>query len=356
FHNHLVHHILTADALGAIPARLDEIATRTNYLNPIPVLQVVEIDEENWREFVGKGPESAVTHARPQFYRNFLDFFEREISHLGIPETVLRYAFDPALMPCLPAGAVHPLIHLGFGVEFEEPMVVAEALAQACSHEPAFTEVLRYRSQLSKDPTTLPTHSHLDPPPDSHFRQTTSTIVAEDTSDQTGKLGDLPDLKDHPILLILEEIRRDKRIDGIVRFEDENKIGTVLCEAAREVAEYSLRWNVEENPTNIATRLQELYQAATLLYAATSVRPTHTSDRPKLDFFLMHVLTSIHALRQILPHLPPHYARTLLTLHFSCMLAYYISRGRPSLHIETMMEYDGCAFLPDADERKIWER
>lgn len=32
------------------------------------------------------------------------------------------------------AGFIHPLIHLGFGIEFEQPAIIAEALAQASIH------------------------------------------------------------------------------------------------------------------------------------------------------------------------------------------------------------------------------
>ena len=31
-------------------------------------------------------------------------------------------------------GILHPIIHLGFGIEFEQPAIIAEALAQAAVH------------------------------------------------------------------------------------------------------------------------------------------------------------------------------------------------------------------------------
>lgn len=31
-------------------------------------------------------------------------------------------------------GFLHPIIHLGFGVEFQQPAIIAEALAQAAVH------------------------------------------------------------------------------------------------------------------------------------------------------------------------------------------------------------------------------
>ena len=33
-------------------------------------------------------------------------------------------------------GYLHPLIHLGFGVDFDQPAIIAEALAQAAVHSP----------------------------------------------------------------------------------------------------------------------------------------------------------------------------------------------------------------------------
>ena len=49
------------------------------------------------------------------------------------------------LLRKLCAGILHSLIHLGFGVEFEQPAIIAEALAEAAVHadelEPYFFEV-----------------------------------------------------------------------------------------------------------------------------------------------------------------------------------------------------------------------
>lgn len=33
------------------------------------------------------------------------------------------------------AGLVHPIIHLGFGIEFQQPAIIAQAFAQASVHE-----------------------------------------------------------------------------------------------------------------------------------------------------------------------------------------------------------------------------
>ena len=41
------------------------------------------------------------------------------------------------------AGVLHPLIHLGYGIEYEQPAIVAEALAMNATHETFTGELLR---------------------------------------------------------------------------------------------------------------------------------------------------------------------------------------------------------------------
>lgn len=206
FHNHLVYHILSAEALGADAKRLDEIVNDSSDVDPIPPRQPIQITTDNWRNFIGRGPESPRTNATPMLYRNFLEFFDQEVSRLGLKDALLTYGFDPALLPAIIAGAVHPLIHLGYGIEFNEPLIVAEGLAMACTHDPNFKEVIELR--------------------------------------ESGKQNiDLD--KVEPILYILEQVRRDHRFNNLFRFEDDNKAGIVLQKASKDIAEYSLRWFVE---------------------------------------------------------------------------------------------------------------
>ena len=37
---------------------------------------------------------------------------------------------------------LHPIIHLGFGIEFQQPAIIAEALAQAATHDPYLNPLL----------------------------------------------------------------------------------------------------------------------------------------------------------------------------------------------------------------------
>ena len=86
-------------------------------------------------------------------YWDYLIYFQEEIDKKGYQVVINEYLFGgdkraDALLIRMFAGKVlfssvvvllilnltgflHPLIHLGFGIEFEQPAIVAEALAQA---------------------------------------------------------------------------------------------------------------------------------------------------------------------------------------------------------------------------------
>jgi hypothetical protein len=75
-----------------------------------------------------------------KYYHNFLVFFKEEIDQKGWQEVLNEYIFkgderaDDMLVRMF-GGILHPIIHLGFGVEFEQPAIIAEALAQAAVHD-----------------------------------------------------------------------------------------------------------------------------------------------------------------------------------------------------------------------------
>jgi len=75
-----------------------------------------------------------------KYYHDFLVFFQEEMDWKGWQEVLNQYMFkgderaDDMLVRMF-GGILHPIIHLGFGVEFEQPAIIAEALAQAAVHD-----------------------------------------------------------------------------------------------------------------------------------------------------------------------------------------------------------------------------
>lgn len=106
-------------------------------------------------------------------------------------------------------GLVHPLIHLGYGLEFNQPAIVAQALAQAAVHD----------EWMGKD----------------YF------LPAEKLAGGIGKSGK------KSLLHLLNEVRADETLVQSTKWEDVNKIRDgVLTRAPQEMIKYAAEYTVSE--------------------------------------------------------------------------------------------------------------
>src|SRR5215469_10161996 len=132
--NHIVHHLLTLYALGGDPATIQRhyVNNKTYQRPPGPTRDEVvkEMhDPAKFKKLLGQ----------EEYYHNFLIFFQSEIDAKGWSAVINEYCLarderaDDMLVRLF-MGFLHPLIHLGFGVEFKQPAIIAEALAQAAVH------------------------------------------------------------------------------------------------------------------------------------------------------------------------------------------------------------------------------
>ncbi|KAK8050755.1 hypothetical protein PG994_012485 [Apiospora phragmitis] len=136
-HNHIVHSLLTVLALGASPQEL-----QARYDDGTPIQRPIPSIDEDLLEKLSANPEE-VLHAHIgeiTQYHTFLEFFKRQIARDGMRAAVLRYVFARTpvadeMLARMYEGAYHPIIHLGLGLEFVQPALVAEALAQAAAHD-----------------------------------------------------------------------------------------------------------------------------------------------------------------------------------------------------------------------------
>jgi hypothetical protein len=108
------------------------------------------IEKSKFKEYLGK----------EEHYANFLAFFQQEISTKGVEETLREHVFaedehaDDLLGRLFSGnfphfkflgiydlsnnfylGLIHPIIQLGFGIEFNQPAIIAQGLAEAAVHE-----------------------------------------------------------------------------------------------------------------------------------------------------------------------------------------------------------------------------
>lgn len=94
-----------------------------------------------------------------EHYSNYLAFFQREINAKGVSVVLKEYLFSgdklaESLLSRMFAGLVHPIIHLGFGIEFQQPAIIAQALAQASVHQDYLAEQFFNPAQKAADART----------------------------------------------------------------------------------------------------------------------------------------------------------------------------------------------------------
>jgi hypothetical protein len=169
-------------------------------------------------------------------YPNYLAFFQQELDAKGVGEVLREYVFAgdqraenmisrlfggkyysdlvhgshymSDLSPYL--GLIHPLIHLGFGLEFNQPAIVAQALAQAAVHD----------DWIGRE----------------------FFLPAEKLADGIGKPGK------KSLLQLLNEIRADRGLVESVQWSDSNKIRDgVLSRAPEAMLKYAAQFTVSED-------------------------------------------------------------------------------------------------------------
>ncbi|OJJ88366.1 questin oxidase family protein [Aspergillus glaucus CBS 516.65] len=137
FHNHIVHHLLALWALGASPA---EIQDMWDYNTPYQS----SIERDLVPGIKGLDLNDPVTFDKclgnDDCYAVFLGFFENEVAEKGWQNIVKEYVLKgderaDDILCRLFSDLVHPMIHLGSVIEFQQPSLIAEALAGACVHD-----------------------------------------------------------------------------------------------------------------------------------------------------------------------------------------------------------------------------
>ena len=173
----------------------------------------------------------------------------------------------------------HPLIHLGYAYEMDSKEVAMEALGLACI-EHNFLQKYTANSRYTR-PSPLASNSPLD-------------LLVQMSKDERFKI--LPDKLELGDLEGLFEKHEDLFL------------------------EYWNAWEVDD-PTNQF----QLSQEAAVALLATTVKPgTHA-----YNFFLVHLLTASHAVRVLLPFVPPQHHITLVREWWLLVIAVFIVKGRP---------------------------
>lgn len=133
-------------------------------------------------------------------------------------------------------------------------------------------------------------------------------------------------------LEILQRVRADKRLDGLFGGPgDTTNTGRLFEKCEAVVLEHFNAWQFSDPQKQFK---DSQYAAAAVLVA------TYKVDSQPFDFFLMHTLSTSHAVRILLPMIPAEFHIALVKQWWLLTLTVYISQLRPEIRLEYVKDCD----------------
>ncbi|KAF2481411.1 hypothetical protein BDY17DRAFT_301301 [Neohortaea acidophila] len=287
FHNHTPHVLSSSYILGADSDQLNHVYDAESH-NLEPWRDSPgEIAQHDWRDYLGKR----------EYQRAYLDFFEDELVRHGYDWRSLLNEYmlqgKEPLINNLISGLGHPLIHYGYAEEMSSRAIALESLVLAACF---------YNDW----------HVFLDDP--------SYTKPAPNPTDS--------------LFTILDRVSHDPVFDGLAEYPGADNIEPLLANEAMaaKALEYWNSWQLK-SPTEQFSESQKV--AVALLVAAQTPK-----DEKLYDFFAVHLLTTSHAVRVLLPSLPPKFHLPLVRQWWLFTLLVYIAQLRPKINIDTIKLVD----------------
>ncbi|KDQ18173.1 hypothetical protein BOTBODRAFT_552378 [Botryobasidium botryosum FD-172 SS1] len=330
YHNHLNHHLFAVYDLGASASLLQAVYDMEKKMlwpidlgKPDITPKPGQIDQNNWTQWLGD----------VDAYAAYLAFFTKQLEANGVKATLQQYIFSPAanesgihMMSRFYSGLLHPFIELGFGLEFGETKAVAIGLAHTALHAPAALEI---------SPPGWPYNEHAPTSPNSKSPSLLSLLH---------EIYQCDDLA--PLMPYTPDLDAD-RADVIAADKKKAAALNAICSKWAPGAG-------DAKEVDFSPYVQECIVLGTLLLAATSKR----GHRTRIDFFLMHAVTSALLLPPILDALPADdnvMRGAILDAWWRNFALYIIARGRPRIDPELLMEATAYPHPPSAAKRQLSE-
>lgn len=132
-------------------------------------------------------------------------------------------------------------------------------------------------------------------------------------------------------LEILNKVRMDKRFNGLFGTPGDHNLETLFKTREAALLNHWNAWKIQD-PVKEFRESQEV--AAALLAA------THANKTEKYDFFLVHVLTTSHAIRILLPLIPSQFQIPLVRQWWLMTVAVYIAQLRPEIDLDRIRKFE----------------
>ncbi|KAK2624252.1 hypothetical protein QTJ16_006202 [Diplocarpon rosae] len=277
YHNHMPHLLGSAYLLGANAEQLNKIYDKESKELEEWKDSPAEVTDKDWRDFLGD----------KRYQRAYVDFFEDEMAlkhdydWKAVADEYLFSGKEP-LINGLIGGLGHPLIHLGYAYELSSKEVGTEALSLASS---SYNYLHKYLDQpFYTRPSTYSTTSPFE---------------------------------------ILHRIAADERFDGLFKDRGASNLDLLFSEHESLVLEHWNAWNIVDPKK----QFRESQEAAVALLVRTVQPGTHA-----YDFFMVHVLTTSHAVRILLPLIPGNFHIGLVRQWWLLTIGIYVAQLRPKIN------------------------
>ncbi|KAI1176133.1 HypA protein [Nemania sp. FL0916] len=247
YHNHISHHLLSLYGLGASPEHIQQGYNDNANYQRTPFKTHSDIQEE-LKDFATAKDK----YGKEEYYTDFLVFFQNEIDKKGWKEVLLEYMFkgdeqSENMLVRMFAGFLHPIIQLMYGIEWQQPAIIAMGLAQAAVH------------------------------PDKVRRFIDASERA--ASQTTSSSSPMPE-----IATLFDEVAADAKVGTAARWSDENKVHDgVLGRAFDDLVR--IAGKVRVKPEELDARTAEMYNTITYYTTGAALRK---GKEPRYDFFLIH--------------------------------------------------------------------
>lgn len=179
----------------------------------------------------------------------------------------------------------HPLIHLGYAYELSNKELAMEALTMASTS-------YNYLHKYLNDP---------------------AYTISSPTLSTTSPLE------------IFHKIHTDKRLDGLLIHKGAGNLKFLFEKHDNIILEHWNSWKIVDPKK----QFQDSQDAAIALLIRTVEPGTHA-----YDFFIVHLLTTSHAVRILLPLVPKKFHVSLVRQWFLLAIAVYICQMRPKISDE----------------------
>ena len=147
-----------------------------------------------------------------------------------------------------------------------------------------------------------------------------------------------PTISSRSPLEIINRIRNDTNFDGLLSSPGAGNSDELFDKLEPQIASHiwALILDQEESSaSDVKKQFEKLVDTAVWVFASG-----HKRDDPQYDFFLVHLVTTAHAVRILLPYLPNKNVLPVLRAHWTLFVVCYLTQMRPLVKEDVVMGFD----------------